>query len=103
MPEFTDAEWYEFRCFAASLMLGLESQYLHDQLGIGLAENSRTYLRIANGMISTFPAWRRYWEEEQHAQTLARSFFDAVNAASERSSFDHIVQKAKGKRGVTAP
>jgi hypothetical protein len=103
MPEFTGAEWYEFRAFAISLILPIQSQYLHDQLGIGLTENSRTYVRIASGLISTFPAWRRYWEEEQRAQTLAPGFFEAVNAASERSSFDHIVQKANGARGGTAP
>ena len=103
MPEFTGAEWYEFRAFAISLMLPIESQYLHDQLGIGLADNTQTYLRIANGLISTFPAWRRYWEEEQRAQTLAPGFFEAVNAASQRSSFDHLVQKANGARGGTAP
>jgi hypothetical protein len=103
MPEFTDAEWFEFRLYANALMLGLESQYLHDQLGIGLAENSRTYLRIANGMISTFPAWRKWWEDEQRAQTFARGFFEAVNAASERANFDHLVQKANGARAGTTP
>jgi hypothetical protein len=99
--EFTAAEWYEFRQFANSLMLVFQVQFIHGQLRVGTKDQVQLYAGIANGLISTFPVWRRYWEEEQRARTFAQGFFEAVNEASEHSTLDHIFPT--GARGGTAP
>jgi len=102
MQEFTAAEWYEFRQFANSLMLAFQVQFIHGQLRVGTKDQVQLYAGLASGLISTFPVWRRYWEEEQRARTFAEGFFDAVNEASEHSRMDHIFVP-KGARGDAAP
>jgi hypothetical protein len=94
MPEFSDAQWYEFRQFAIALMLPFQAQYIHGQLRVGPADHGQLYVRIAKGLITDFPVWRKFWEDEQQAQSFMPEFFKAVNDSRERSSFAHIARKA---------
>ena len=94
MPEFSDAEWYEFRSFAIALFQAFISHYIHGQLGVVPVDTRQQYVRIAKGMITTFPVWRKFWEDEQRNESFPPGFIKAVNESPEGShtSFAHIVQ-----------
>jgi hypothetical protein len=102
MPEHTSDEWLEFRQFAVSLFQPFQSQYIHGQLGVVPAEHSQLYVRIAKGLITTFPVWRKFWEEEQRAETFPPGFIKAVNESGERSDFVHLARSVSGLSGGVA-
>jgi len=102
MPEFTDAEWFEFRQLAISLFQPFQSQYTHGQLGVGPKDHLQLYVRIAKGLITTFPLWRKFWEDMQREQGFTPGFFKAVNESLERSDYAHLARNLdpSGRGGV---
>jgi hypothetical protein len=92
MPEFTDVEWLKFRQFANSLFLPFQSQYVHGQLGVGTEDHLQLYVRIAKGLITTFPIWRKYWEDSQREQGFTPGFFKAVNESLEQTDYDYLAK-----------
>lgn len=62
--DFSEAEWHEFRLFAHSLFFIYQTSFSHMKLDLGNREESKSYVRLAKGLIDGFSAWRRFWEEE---------------------------------------
>ena len=76
---FTGEEWFEFRAFAISLFLIYQSHFVHRSLNVGSEELSAVNIRYAQSIITAFPAWMRFWEEEIANMTFLQGFVDAVN------------------------
>ena len=79
--DFSREEWFEFRVYAISLLLIYETSFGHLSHNIGSREEAENYIRNTKGLIVTFPAWRRFWEEEAGQRTFTKAFMDAVNSA----------------------
>ena len=95
MEEYDELEWIEFRTLAMSIFLQFESHHVDRNLQIGHEEQIQSRLSVASGLINTFPAWRKYWEEETRDFGFSQSFIDAVNSQVEIVDFSHM---AGGKR-----
>ena len=91
-PELSAEEWFEFRVFAVSLFLIYQTSYMHLSHDLGNREESENYIRVARGLIESWPAYRRFWDEEAETLTFTRGFIDAVNSASAPGSFTHMAE-----------
>ena len=76
---FTGEEWFEFRLLAISLFHIYQSHFVHRSLNVGSEELSRINIRYAQSIVTSWPAWRRFWEEEVENGTFLQGFVDAVN------------------------
>jgi len=77
--DYSDLEWYELHCLAASLLFPFQAQYIHGQLQVGHDEQLHYQLGIAKGMVTNLPVWRDWWEQVQEDQLFAPGFMKAVN------------------------
>ena len=92
MEEYSGAEWFEFRALAISLFLIYQTTFIHRRLDVGSREESENYVLTARGLLDSFPAWRRFWEEEASTGTFTRGFVDAINAASTTQNFQFFAE-----------
>ena len=90
MESYTDEEWTAFRMLAMRSFLQFEMRHVDRNLQTGYEDQSSSRLSIAKGIVSTFPAWRRFWEIESGNQGFSQDFVDAVNAASSEAQMSHM-------------
>ena len=76
---FTGEEWFEFRLLAISLFHIYQSHFVHRSLNVGSAELSQINILYAQSIVTAWPAWKRFWEEEVANKTFLQGFVDAVN------------------------
>jgi hypothetical protein len=95
MEEYDELEWIEFRTLAMSIFLQFEAHHVDRHLQIGHEEQIQSRLSVAAGLINTFPAWKRYWEQETMADGFSRSFVDAVNSQEDSVDFKHMTSGHK--------
>jgi hypothetical protein len=76
---FTAEEWFEFRLLAISLFHIFQSHFVHQTLNVGSVELSKINIHYAQSVISSWPAWRRFWEEEVSSGTFLSGFVSAVD------------------------
>lgn len=95
MQEFSVYEWTQFRLLAVSNFYILQTSYLHSSAEIGHQEESRNMIGWAKAIITTFPAWQRFWSEEAQAGTFTEAFRHAVDTFSEHHSAQFV---AEGKQ-----
>lgn len=79
---FTGDEWFEFRLLAISLFHIYQSHFVHRSLNVGSAELSQINIRYAQSIVASWPAWKRFWDEEVENGTFLKGFVDAVNESS---------------------
>lgn len=77
--EFTGEEWFEFRLLAISLFHIYQSHFVHRSLNVGSAELSEIHIRYAQSIVASWPAWKRFWDEEVANGTFLEGFVVAVN------------------------
>jgi len=92
--DFSREEWFEFRLYAISLFLIYQTTFDHLSHNIGSHEEAENYIRNAGGLVGTFPAWRRFWEEEASMGTFTKAFTDAVNSAPSAVQ-NHIAEEKR--------
>ena len=90
MESYTDDEWTEFRMLAMRSFLQFEMRHVDRNLQTGYEDQSASRLSIAKGIITTFPAWKRFWETESNNQGFGQDFIDAVNSASSDAQMSHM-------------
>jgi hypothetical protein len=90
MEVYSADEWWEFRLLAVSLFLIYQTNFIQMKLRLGNREESENYIRTARGVIDSWPAFRRFWDEEASAGTFTQDFIDAINAAISAPDFDYI-------------
>jgi hypothetical protein len=90
LEDFSAAEWHEFRIFAMSLFLIYQTSFSHMSLNLGNREESENYVRLARGLIDSFPAWRKFWDEEAFSGSFTKGFIDALNSAADTPGLAHI-------------
>ncbi len=83
MQEFSAYEWSQFRLLAVSNFYILQSSFLHGAADIGNQEESRNMIAWAKSLITSFPAWQRFWDEESQAGTFTLEFRNAVNSLTD--------------------
>ena len=93
--DFSPEEWWEFRIYAISLFLIYQTSFDHLRHNIGSREEADNYVRMTNSLIGTFPAWRRFWEEEASTGTFTKAFIDAVNSTTPGPPQNHIVEEKR--------
>jgi len=94
-PEFenySDAEWFEFRLLAISIFRIYETGFVHMSLNVGNREESENHILAAKGLIDSFPAWRRFWEEEASTGSFTTGFTAAIDSASSIHDFSSIAE-----------
>ena len=89
---YSEAEWWEFRTLAVSLFLIYQTSFTHLKLSLGSREESENYIRTARGLINTFPAYRRFWDEEASVGTFTQDFIDAINTATSAPDWEFITE-----------
>jgi hypothetical protein len=92
MEDFSAAEWWEFRMLAVSIFLIYQTAFVHMSLNLGSREESENYMRTAKGLLDSFPAYRRFWEEEASVGTFTQGFINAINAATSAPNFDYAAE-----------
>jgi hypothetical protein len=78
---FTAEEWFEFRLLAISLFHIFQSHFVHQTLNVGSVELSKINIHYAQSVISSWPAWRRFWEEEVSSGIFLSGFVGAVDGS----------------------
>ena len=76
--EFSGEEWFEFRLLAISLFHIYQSHFVHRSLNVGSAELSQIHIQYAQSIVTSWPAWKRFWKEEVANGTFLSGFVDAV-------------------------
>lgn len=76
---FTAEEWVEFRLLAISLFVLYQSHFVHQSLDVGHEKLILIHIGYAQSVISSWPAWQRFWNEEVASGTFLPEFVDAVN------------------------
>ena len=100
---YSEAEWWEFRMLAVSLFLIYQTSFTHLRLSLGSREESENYVRTARGLINTFPAYRRFWDEEASSGTFTQDFIDEINSAASAPDFEFVsVTKPSTRDGEEA-
>ena len=89
---YSEVEWWEFRMLAVSLFLIYQTSFTHLRLDLGSREESENYVRTARGLINTFPAYRRFWDEEASAGTFTQGFIEAINSATNAPDWKFITE-----------
>jgi hypothetical protein len=92
--DYSAEEWFEFRFYAISLFLLYQTSFDHLSHNIGSREEAENYIRMTSGVIGTFPAWRRFWEEEASMGTFTKAFINAVNSTP-GSPLDSIAEEKR--------
>jgi len=90
MEEYSPEEWLEFRMLAMSVFLQFEARFVDHDLSIGRQDQIFARLDIAKGLIVSFPAWKRFWEEETNANGFAEAYISAVNTRVDEVDFQHM-------------
>ena len=54
---------------------------MHLRLDLGHREEAMNYVRIARDLIDSFPAWRKFWDDETKSGMFTAEFIEAVNCA----------------------
>lgn len=80
MQDFSAYEWAQFRLLAVSNFYILQSSFLHAKVEIGNQEESRNMIGWAKSLITSFPAWQRFWNEESVAGTFTVAFTKEVDS-----------------------
>ena len=75
-----------------SLFRLYETSFNNMSLGLGNQEESENHVRNARSVIDSFPAWRRFWEEEAGSGSFTSGFTEAVDAAPSAPDFGFMVQ-----------
>ena len=81
LGEYTDSEWWETRICCISLFLIYQTSYMHLRLDLGHREEAMNYVQIARDLIDSFPAWRKFWDDETKSGMFTAEFIEAVNSA----------------------
>ena len=92
LEDHTDAEWFAFRLLAVSLFRIYETGFVHMSLEVGNREESENHVVAAKSLIGSFPAWRRFWDEEASTGSFTSDFIAAVNAASGAHDFRFMAE-----------
>lgn len=89
---YSAAEWWEFRMLAVSLFLIFQTNFTHLRLNLGSREESENYVRTARGLIDSWPAYRRFWDDDASAGTFTQGFIDAVNSVTSSPDFGYTAE-----------
>ena len=87
---YTDDEWTEFRLLAMRTFLQFEVRHIDRDLETGHDEQIQSRLNVARGLITAFPAWARFWEQETANGGFTQAFTDAINSLTGDTKMDHI-------------
>jgi hypothetical protein len=97
LENYSGAEWFEFRLLAVSLFRIYETGFIHLSLDVGNKEESENHVANARSVIDSFPAWRKFWDEEASTGSFTAGFIDAVNGATKTGDFQFMVQPKEVK------
>jgi len=59
---------------------------------LGNREEFENHILAARGLIDSFPAWRRFWEEEASTGSFTTGFTAAIDSASSIHDFSSIAE-----------
>jgi hypothetical protein len=79
VQERTDLARYETYCLAHALIQPFQAQYVQSKLQLGHDEQFTYHLGIAKGMITRYPAWRDWWENQRNGGLLEPGFVEAID------------------------
>lgn len=97
MHDYNDDEWSEFRLLAMRTFVQFEVRHVDRDLQIGHEEQIVNRLNVAKGLISAFPAWARFWQQETENKGFSQAFINAVNSAHGDAEMVHISKGAANK------
>ena len=72
--------------------LNFEARHVDRNLQIGYDDQASDRLGLARGLVSSFPAWGKFWEAESVGNGFSKSFVEAVNSAKADSDMKNIMQ-----------
>ena len=96
--DYTGAEWFEFRLAAISLFTIYETGFVHMSLDVGNREQSTNHMANARSVIDSFPAWRRFWDEEASTGAFTKGFMEAINSATRTGDFRFMVESKQAQQ-----
>ena len=98
IEDHTGAEWFEFRLAAISLLTIYETGFVHMSLDVGNREQSENLMANARSVIDSFPAWRRFWDEEASTGSFTKGFMEAINSATRTGDFRFMAESKQAQQ-----
>ena len=89
MAEYSKEEWNQFNMFAKSWFHIAEAQYISKEMGLGFEDQDEGYLRAGRTLISTWPAWKKFWDEESRTNFWPPGFVEEL-AKSDIGSMEGV-------------
>ena len=82
MPDFTVDEWTEMNSYLKTIFHIFEAQYVHSRFGVGTGDLNEPHLRAAATVVTTFPVWKKFWEEESATGHWTDGFIEHIEQMS---------------------